>query len=148
MAFFNPKRIKQNKAIVSNILSNFQLDKNLEEPSTDGSKIVDFLKDKHILVTGVTGFFGKVLIEKILRTTTDIGSIFVLARDKKGKDLNARLDEIYNDAVSICILWSIFVLLKFVICVALRTIVEKISEISFQNYTNRRRRCCGWFRNK
>ena len=47
--------------------------------------VKEFFKGKHVLLTGATGFLGKVLLEKMLRTFTEIGSIFVMIRAKKGK---------------------------------------------------------------
>lgn len=66
----------------------------------DGSKIVEFYKDKCVFVTGASGFLGKILVEKLLRACEDIQTIYILIRDKKGKDIHTRMDEIYNDVVS------------------------------------------------
>lgn len=66
----------------------------------DGSEIVDFYKDKCVFVTGASGFLGKILVEKLLRACEDIQTIYILIRDKKGKDIHTRMDEIYNDVVS------------------------------------------------
>jgi nucleoside-diphosphate-sugar epimerase len=38
------------------------------------------LAGKHVLITGCTGFLGKVLLEKLLRTNPDIGGIHLLVR--------------------------------------------------------------------
>ncbi|KAK7405787.1 hypothetical protein VNO78_07396 [Psophocarpus tetragonolobus] len=40
----------------------------------------DFLRGKTTLVTGVTGFIGKVFVEKILRVQPDIKKLYVLIR--------------------------------------------------------------------
>jgi len=66
---------------------------------TKGSKIVEFLSGKSIFITGASGFLGKILIEKLLRAAPDIENIFVLCRDKKGKDMLTRMDEILNDII-------------------------------------------------
>ncbi|XP_073840124.1 waterproof [Musca autumnalis] len=57
-----------------------------------------FYKDKGVFLTGGTGFFGKIIIEKLLRVT-DVGQIFLLIRTKKGKDVQTRLDDIFNEPV-------------------------------------------------
>ncbi|KAM7267800.1 hypothetical protein ACFE04_009966 [Oxalis oulophora] len=44
------------------------------------SKTVDFLQGKTILVTGVTGFLGKLFIEKILRVQCNIKKLYLLIR--------------------------------------------------------------------
>lgn len=61
-----------------------QIDPNL--PS-----ITEFYKDQEIFVTGGSGFMGKVLIEKLLRSCTGIKVIYVLIRPKKGKSIEERI---------------------------------------------------------
>jgi alcohol-forming fatty acyl-CoA reductase len=46
-------------------------------------KICEFYRGKNVVVTGATGFCGKVLIEKLLRSFEDIGKIYILIRRKK-----------------------------------------------------------------
>lgn len=55
--------------------------------------IQEFFKGRDILVTGGTGFMGKVLIEKLVRSCPNIGKVYMLLRHKKGKDMKARLEE-------------------------------------------------------
>ncbi|KAL9893884.1 fatty acyl-CoA reductase wat-like isoform X1 [Glossina fuscipes] len=62
----------------------------------DSSNIQKFFKNKTIFLTGGTGFLGKVLIEKLLRTT-QIQRIYVLVRPKAGKDINERIPHIFKD---------------------------------------------------
>jgi fatty acyl-CoA reductase len=50
-------------------------------------------------VTGSTGFLGKVLVEKLLRSCPDIGNIYVLMRKKKGKEPSQRVLEITDTLV-------------------------------------------------
>nr|XP_022918413.1 fatty acyl-CoA reductase wat-like [Onthophagus taurus] len=56
------------------------------------SGIRDFYKNRSILITGGTGFMGKVLIEKILTSIPDVGTIFVLVRPKKGLSPQERIE--------------------------------------------------------
>lgn len=73
----------------------------------DQSKVDDVAPDRvaetfvgrRILVTGGTGFLGKVLIEKFLRCLPEIAQIYILIRTKKNKDPKHRLEEIFNSAV-------------------------------------------------
>jgi len=44
----------------------------------------EFFKGKNVLITGTTGFLGKVVLEKFLRVIPEVGSIYVLIRKKRG----------------------------------------------------------------
>lgn len=57
-----------------------------------------FYQNKSIFLTGGTGFLGKIIIEKLLRSC-EIDTIYVLVRSKKGKDIATRLEDIVNDVV-------------------------------------------------
>lgn len=59
------------------------------------NRVADMLAGRAILITGGTGFMGKVLIEKILRTCSDVDTIYLLIRAKKGKEPSQRVDEIF-----------------------------------------------------
>nr|XP_019555467.2 fatty acyl-CoA reductase wat-like [Aedes albopictus] len=47
-----------------------------------------------VFITGGSGFMGKVLIEKLLRSCPDIGKVFVLLREKKGKSSDERVQDL------------------------------------------------------
>jgi fatty acyl-CoA reductase len=64
------------------------------------SEIVNYYKNKGIFITGATGFLGKVLIEKLLRSCYDLKKIYILVRPKKGINPNERLNEIFDSRVS------------------------------------------------
>jgi thioester reductase-like protein len=53
-------------------------------------KIYNYYNNKTVLVTGVTGFVGKVIFEKILRVLPSIKQIYVLMRNKKGTSVLER----------------------------------------------------------
>lgn len=56
----------------------------------DSSKILrnvsisQFYGEKNILITGATGFMGKVLVEKLLRDCGQVKCIYILVRMKRG----------------------------------------------------------------
>lgn len=47
------------------------------------SRVLEQLRGKHVLITGTTGFLGKVVLEKLIRTVPDIGGIHLLIRGNK-----------------------------------------------------------------
>nr|ASV50723.1 fatty acyl-CoA reductase [Lissorhoptrus oryzophilus] len=61
--------------------------------------IPNFFQNKKLFITGGSGFMGKVLIEKILRSCPDVSAIYVLLRPKKGKKLEERVKEITDVAL-------------------------------------------------
>ncbi|XP_062537398.1 LOW QUALITY PROTEIN: putative fatty acyl-CoA reductase CG5065 [Armigeres subalbatus] len=56
--------------------------------------IKDFYAGRDIFISGGTGFMGKVLIEKLLRSCNKLNRIFLLLREKKSKKIEDRLREI------------------------------------------------------
>ncbi|XP_036142756.1 fatty acyl-CoA reductase wat-like isoform X2 [Monomorium pharaonis] len=61
--------------------------------------IQNFYAGQSIFITGGTGFLGKVLIEKLLRSCADISTIYLLIRSKNNKCPNSRLDEIFEKPI-------------------------------------------------
>jgi fatty acyl-CoA reductase len=58
--------------------------------------ISEFFNEKCIFVTGGTGFVGKLVIEKLLRSCPGIDNIYVLCRPLKDKPINDRYQEIIS----------------------------------------------------
>ena len=54
--------------------------------------VAEFYSHKDVFITGATGFMGKCLVEKLLRSVPDIGRLFVLVRPKRGKPIKERID--------------------------------------------------------
>uniref|UniRef100_W8AXN4 Fatty acyl-CoA reductase n=1 Tax=Ceratitis capitata TaxID=7213 RepID=W8AXN4_CERCA len=73
-----------------------QNEKNLQNIST----VPEFFAHKNIFVTGGTGFLGTVLIEELLDTHPDIGTIYVLVRGKRKFDPNERISRLLQKPVS------------------------------------------------
>jgi alcohol-forming fatty acyl-CoA reductase len=55
--------------------------------------VKEFFSGKTIFVTGASGFMGKVLIEKLLYSCSDLAQIFILMREKRGKSGEQRVRE-------------------------------------------------------
>jgi alcohol-forming fatty acyl-CoA reductase len=52
--------------------------------------ISERFRNKQLLVTGTTGFVGKVLLEKILYSLSSVEKVYVLIRAKEGSNLFER----------------------------------------------------------
>ncbi|KAK2580054.1 hypothetical protein KPH14_012338, partial [Odynerus spinipes] len=59
--------------------------------TTTTPSIPEWFRNKSVLITGATGFMGKVLVFKLLMSCPDIGNIFLVIREKKGVDPQSRL---------------------------------------------------------
>lgn len=53
------------------------------QTGSSASGVLEQLRGKHVLITGTTGFLGKVVLEKLIRTVPDIGGIHLLIRGNK-----------------------------------------------------------------
>ncbi|KAB0791432.1 hypothetical protein PPYR_03232 [Photinus pyralis] len=61
--------------------------------------VSEWFSDQHVLITGATGFMGKVLVEKLLRCCPKIATIYVLVRPKRGRNPQQRLEDFVNTPV-------------------------------------------------
>ncbi|XP_058799064.1 putative fatty acyl-CoA reductase CG5065 [Phymastichus coffea] len=59
--------------------------------NTEKPGIPQWFRDREVIVTGGTGFMGKVLLAKLLSCCPDIKTIYTIIRDKKGIPPKARL---------------------------------------------------------
>ncbi|RZC40817.1 fatty acyl-CoA reductase -like, partial [Asbolus verrucosus] len=59
-------------------------------------RIADEFTDQTLLITGATGFVGKVLLEKLLRCCPKLKKIYVFVRTKKNKNPDDRLKDIFS----------------------------------------------------
>ncbi|EDW14210.1 putative fatty acyl-CoA reductase CG5065 [Drosophila mojavensis] len=65
------------------------------------SEIANYYAGKTILITGATGFMGKVLVEKLLRSCSDLSAIYLLIRTKKGVEPAVRKEQYFK-----CVIFS------------------------------------------
>lgn len=62
--------------------------------------VAEFFAHKNVFITGGTGFLGTVLIEAILGASPDVGTIYVLVRDKYGSNAHTRIQRMLAKPVS------------------------------------------------
>ncbi len=67
------------------------------------SNIPDFYRDRSVFITGGTGFLGKVLVEKLLRSCPNIKAVYLLMRSKKGQAIHDRLTQEFHKNMVITI---------------------------------------------
>lgn len=65
------------------------------------TSIAEFYTGRSIFITGASGFLGKILIEKLLRSCSGVAEIFLLIRQKKGLSVEERLGKILENKVSL-----------------------------------------------
>ncbi|XP_075232805.1 fatty acyl-CoA reductase wat-like [Lycorma delicatula] len=59
--------------------------------------IQEFYRGETILITGGTGFLGRIIIEKLMRSCPNFNKMYLIVRPKKGKDQKQRLKEQFDD---------------------------------------------------
>ncbi|XP_033211757.1 fatty acyl-CoA reductase wat-like [Belonocnema kinseyi] len=59
----------------------------------------EFYAGQKIFITGGTGFLGKILIEKLLRSCPSVSTIYLLVRPKKEKNIQNRMQELFEDPI-------------------------------------------------
>uniref|UniRef100_A0A8C3F3S3 Fatty acyl-CoA reductase n=1 Tax=Chrysemys picta bellii TaxID=8478 RepID=A0A8C3F3S3_CHRPI len=68
------------------------------------SSIAAYYNGKTVLITGATGFMGKVLMEKLLRSSPDVEAVYILVRPKAGQSMQERVANMVKSKVGCCIL--------------------------------------------
>lgn len=65
------------------------------------SDIQRYFSGSTVFLTGGTGLVGKLILQKLLRTCGDIKQIYILIREKKGKSVQKRFEELLESVVSV-----------------------------------------------
>ncbi|KTG04130.1 hypothetical protein cypCar_00018193 [Cyprinus carpio] len=72
------------------------------------ASISEWYAGKNVLITGATGFMGKVLMEKLLRSCPDVKALYILVRPKAGQSMSERVQDMmmckHFDVV--CEIWT------------------------------------------
>ncbi len=63
--------------------------------------IVEFYENRSVFITGATGFIGKVLVEKILRSCPGVERLYLLMRPSKGQSVDDRQREFIQNQVDL-----------------------------------------------
>lgn len=64
------------------------------------ASIADYYAGKNVLITGATGFMGKVLVEKLLRSCPGVRALYILVRPKAGQTMQERVASMMKCKVS------------------------------------------------
>ena len=57
------------------------------------TSIAEYYAGKSVLITGATGFMGKVLVEKLLRSCPEVKALYILVRPKAGQSMQQRVSD-------------------------------------------------------
>ncbi|CAK9798432.1 Putative fatty acyl-CoA reductase CG5065 [Anthophora plagiata] len=83
----------------NNAYINDILDLSESPPPKEKSEIIEFFAHTNILITGGTGFLGKLLVEKLLRSCPNIEKLYITVRPRKGKTSLERFKENFDDII-------------------------------------------------
>ncbi|XP_068442967.1 fatty acyl-CoA reductase 1-like isoform X2 [Clinocottus analis] len=61
--------------------------------SSSMASIPEYYAGKNVLITGATGFMGKVLVEKLLRSCPEVKALYLLVRPKAGQSMQQRVSD-------------------------------------------------------
>eukprot|EP00092_Neocalanus_flemingeri_P108494 GFUD01139350.1.p1 GENE.GFUD01139350.1~~GFUD01139350.1.p1 ORF type:complete len:496 (-),score=133.82 GFUD01139350.1:192-1679(-) len=70
----------------------------VEQVEYQESQIAQFYDEKSVFITGATGFMGKVLVEKLLRST-NVKKLYLLIRPKRGVQTKVRIQELMSSNI-------------------------------------------------
>ncbi|XP_057692440.1 fatty acyl-CoA reductase 1 isoform X1 [Corythoichthys intestinalis] len=62
----------------------------------DMMNIPEYYAGKNVLITGATGFMGKVMLEKLLRSCPGVNAVYVMVRSKAGQSPQARITDMIS----------------------------------------------------
>ena len=87
------------KKSVNELDENHNVEDFCNNPLITTRTIKEYFDGSSIFVTGSTGFLGKVLIEKLLRSCDGIRKIYILLRPKRGINSEQRFEEFLKNKI-------------------------------------------------
>lgn len=78
------------------MMTSFQTSDNME---SDLPSVAEYYSGKSVFITGGTGFIGKVLIEKLLRSCPNCYKVYLLVRPKRSQDIDQRIEELAKSPI-------------------------------------------------
>ncbi|KAF2986889.1 hypothetical protein EK904_012241 [Melospiza melodia maxima] len=94
----------------SNSESLYLLQEGREQESTMSS-VSAYYNGKTVLITGATGFMGKVLVEKLLRSSPEVKAVYILVRPKAGQSMHERVANMLKCKFKFVTITGIFMML-------------------------------------
>lgn len=71
------------------------------------ASIAEFYAGKNVLITGATGFMGKVLVEKLLRSCPQVRALYLLVRPKAGQSMQQRVSDMMTCKVTLLLAFDL-----------------------------------------
>lgn len=65
------------------------------------ASVAEYYAGKNVLITGATGFMGKVLVEKLLRSCPEVKALYILVRPKAGQSMQQRVSDMMKCKVRV-----------------------------------------------
>ena len=81
----------ETNTILTNLLSH------APEKQVPTLKVKEYYAGKNVMLTGCTGFLGKVILEKLLRSCPDINKFYIMIRPKRNKK---PIDRVKNEILN------------------------------------------------
>lgn len=63
------------------------------------SEVAQYFAGRTLFITGVTGFLGKCMLDKLLKSCTKIKHIYILMRENKKETLEERTNKFFQHEV-------------------------------------------------
>ncbi|KAJ8867416.1 hypothetical protein PR048_031217 [Dryococelus australis] len=75
----------------------------IQPPEIAQGEVQQFFSGRCVLLTGATGFCGKVLLEKLLRSCPNLDKVYIVVRPRRGQDIYDRVANLLNQPLLSCL---------------------------------------------